>query len=58
MPLDYTDKDSNTTLQLDLIRVPATEGERASNGSILYNWGGPGATGLEAMAIYAEHMLK
>lgn len=51
VPLDYTDKSSNQTLDLDLIRYPAQNGP--SKGSILLNFGGPGQDGLNSMLSYA-----
>lgn len=40
VPLDYTDKSSNETLQLDLVKVLSPV--KPSKGSILFNFGGPG----------------
>ncbi|CAI4212347.1 unnamed protein product [Parascedosporium putredinis] len=51
VPLDYTDKSSNKTLELDLIKYPAQNGP--SQGSILLNFGGPGQDGLNSMVAYA-----
>lgn len=51
VPLDYTDKTSNKTLDLDVIKYPAQNGP--SKGSILLNFGGPGQDGLNSMISYA-----
>lgn len=51
VPLDYTNASSNATLELDLIRYPATNGP--SKGSVLLNFGGPGQDGLNSMLGYA-----
>lgn len=51
VPLDYTDKSSNETVKLDLIRVPATK--QPALGSILLNYGGPGLTSLATTAELA-----
>ena len=48
VPLDYTDKSSDTKLSLDIIKIPALHGPKA--GSIFFNWGGPGGDGLTNMA--------
>lgn len=59
VPLDYTDNTSEATLTLDLRRVPAAqldENGKARKGSILFNFGGPGASGLLDMALFAERL--
>ncbi|KAM3518210.1 hypothetical protein NHJ13051_008353 [Beauveria bassiana] len=48
VPLDYTDDKSNKTVALNLIRVPATK--QPSLGSILMNFGGPGADAVSMTA--------
>ena len=48
VPLDYTDKSSDKTLSLEIIKVPALK--KPKLGSILFNWGGPGGDGLVNMA--------
>ncbi|KAI0116151.1 TAP-like protein-domain-containing protein [Hypoxylon sp. NC0597] len=52
VPLDYTDKSSNRTLNLDLIKYPAQKQPR--RGSLILNFGGPGQDGLNSMIDYAE----
>ena len=51
VPLDYTDKSCNKTLDLDVIKYPAQKGP--SKGSIMLNFGGPGQDGLNSMLDYA-----
>jgi hypothetical protein len=45
VPLDYTNESNGETIMLDLIKVKATE--KPFKGSVLYNPGGPGASGVE-----------
>lgn len=49
VPLGYTEPTSNATLNLELARVPAAF--QPSKGSILFNFGGPGATGRDNLAL-------
>ncbi|KAM0197786.1 hypothetical protein ACHAPI_004515 [Fusarium lateritium] len=46
VPLDYTNESNGQTIKLDLIKVKATA--KPYKGSVLFNPGGPGASGLEA----------
>jgi hypothetical protein len=55
VPLDYTEPNSNATLNLELDRVPAAV--QPSKGSILFNFGGPGATGRDNLALLAPLLL-
>ena len=48
VPLDYTSADSKETLQLQLLKVKATN--EPSQGSIIMNPGGPGASGVEEIS--------
>ncbi|KAF4806895.1 putative hydrolase [Colletotrichum siamense] len=48
VPLDYTSPNSRKTLDLQLLRIPATR--QPSKGSILFNFGGPGVAGRPTMA--------
>lgn len=48
VPLDYTDLNSNKTLQLDLVKVSAVK--QPKKGSILLNPGGPGEGGRDFVA--------
>lgn len=55
VPLDYLDIQSNKTLTLQLTRVPATNGE--SQGSIFFNFGGPGLEVRKTLVTQAEQLL-
>ncbi|KAL7619551.1 hypothetical protein AAE478_010091 [Parahypoxylon ruwenzoriense] len=48
VPLDYTQPNSNETLVIDLVRVPAPV--QPSKGSIIINFGGPGGTGRDTVS--------
>ncbi|KAM0248359.1 hypothetical protein ACHAP5_003533 [Fusarium lateritium] len=47
VPLDYTNESNGQTIKLDLIKVKATA--KPYKGSVLFNPGGPGASGVEAI---------
>ncbi|KAF5695521.1 alpha beta hydrolase superfamily hydrolase [Fusarium denticulatum] len=51
VPLDYTRKYSSNTTTLNLIKLKATEKstEKAPKGSIIMNFGGPGASGVDGL---------
>lgn len=53
VPLDYTDPESET-LDLSLLRVNATK--EPVRGSILFNPGGPGGSGVEYVAAGSENL--
>lgn len=55
VPLDYTDPESGT-LDLALIRVNATQ--EPVLGSVLWNPGGPGGTGVENLAVQSEELIE
>ncbi|KAK2591322.1 nedd8-conjugating enzyme UBE2F [Conoideocrella luteorostrata] len=55
VPLDYTDKTSNATLQLQLQRAPAKKPCKDTK-SILLNFGGPGADGILDFVYFSERM--
>jgi pimeloyl-ACP methyl ester carboxylesterase len=55
VPLDWSRPDG-TTIGLALIRAQATGGNRA--GSLLFDFGGPGGSGLEMMPYYASTVSK
>ncbi|KAH0422352.1 nedd8-like protein [Colletotrichum camelliae] len=48
VPLDYTSPNSSKTLDLQLLRIPATR--QPAKGSILFNFGGPSIAGRPTMA--------
>lgn len=51
VPLDYTDNKCNQTMDLELQRVKA---KGKSRGSVLVNFGGPGFTGTEDLAVFGK----
>lgn len=55
VPLDYTDKKGNATLELQLQRAPAKQKSKNAK-SILLNFGGPGADGIADFAYFAKRM--
>ncbi len=56
VPLDYTDPNSNATLTLELVKVTALE--QPSKGTIITNFGGPGAEGIYNLALYGSYYQK
>ena len=56
VPLDYSAKKSNSTLTLELLRVPALK--KPSKGSVLFNYGGPGQVGRMQLALEADQYLS
>ena len=56
VPLDYTDCSNRETVQLDLIKYKATK--EPYQGSILFNPGGPGVSGLTAVASRGKELIK
>ncbi|KAF5026424.1 hypothetical protein F66182_1489 [Fusarium sp. NRRL 66182] len=55
VPLDYTNKTDGETIKLDLIKAKATK--KPVKGSVLYNPGGPGGSGVEAIIRRGERLL-
>lgn len=55
VPLDYLDEQSNKTRLLQVSRVPAVNGE--SQGTIFFNFGGPGLEARQALISNAEQLL-
>jgi len=56
VPLDYTDQQSTATLDLQLLKVPATQSP--SRGSIIFNFGGPGDPARNNLAGRGDELLK
>lgn len=54
VPLDYTDDSNEATLDLDLIKVKATH--EPSMGCMLFNPGGPGASGVESVPYMVQEL--
>lgn len=52
VPLDYTEPDSGETLDLQILRIPALK--QPSKGSVFFNFGGPGASGIGEMALLGD----
>lgn len=48
VPLDYSNPKSGRKIQLQLIRVPSTQ--QPAKGSIIFNVGGPGGSGVKEIA--------
>ncbi|KAJ4135112.1 hypothetical protein NW768_004729 [Fusarium equiseti] len=55
VPLDYANSDNGKTIKLDLIRAKATK--KPSKGSILFNPGGPGPSGVESLLTSGSDLL-
>ncbi|KAF2671605.1 hypothetical protein BT63DRAFT_397980 [Microthyrium microscopicum] len=55
VPLDYTNPNSTATINLELLRIPAYK--KPSNGSILFNFGGPGDDGRMSLAAGLDRFL-
>ncbi|KAI1059299.1 hypothetical protein LB507_004025 [Fusarium sp. FIESC RH6] len=55
VPLDYSNPSNSPGIELNLIRAKATK--KPSMGSVLYNPGGPGGSGVEILLGNAEKML-
>ncbi|TPX08569.1 uncharacterized protein E0L32_009908 [Thyridium curvatum] len=51
LPIDYSNSSCGKTFEQPLLRVPASNGK--SKGSILLNFGGPGAEAMESLAKIA-----
>ena len=49
VPLDYTEPDFGENLDLQILRIPALK--QPSKGSVFFNFGGPGASGIGEMAL-------
>ena len=51
VPLDYTNKSSNATIDLNLVRVPVATGKK--KGTLQFNFGGPGIAGRSRLVSSA-----
>jgi hypothetical protein len=56
VPLDYVDPSSTATLDLELLKIPASK--NSSRGSIFFNFGGPGDDGSLDFVIYGAQLLR
>jgi pimeloyl-ACP methyl ester carboxylesterase len=56
-PLDWSDPDG-ATIDIALIRVGTSGPARGRIGSLIYNFGGPGGSGVTALPAFAEHYAK
>jgi hypothetical protein len=56
VPLDYADPSSTATLDLELLKIPASK--NSSRGSIFFNFGGPGDDGSLGFVIYGAQLLR
>ena len=56
-PLDYTNPNSSATYSLELLRIPVAA-NTTSKGSVIFNYGGPGAPGIPTTAGGAEVLRK
>jgi len=56
VPLDYTDSSSTATLDLELLKIPASK--NSSRGSIFFNFGGPGDDGSLDFTILGAQLLR
>ncbi|MEU9230514.1 alpha/beta fold hydrolase [Streptomyces massasporeus] len=56
-PLDWDDPKGDT-IGLELIRVRATGAENARIGSLIFNFGGPGGSGVTSLPAFAEGYEK
>ncbi|KAL2212472.1 alpha/beta-hydrolase [Sarocladium strictum] len=56
VPLDYTNCSNHETVQLDLIKYKAMK--KPHKGSILYNPGGPGVSGMNTVAARGNELVE
>lgn len=55
VPLDYTEPESLTTLTLTLVKIDAVK--QPAKGSILFNPGGPGGSGVHTVISQAQSLM-
>ncbi|ETS76223.1 hypothetical protein PFICI_11610 [Pestalotiopsis fici W106-1] len=56
VPLDYTNVSDTRTIDLALLRIPSLN--TTSKGSILFNFGGPGAEARNTLVSYEETLMR
>lgn len=56
VPLDYTNCSNHESIQLDVIKLKALN--EPSKGSILFNPGGPGLSGVQALAERGNDLMQ
>jgi hypothetical protein len=56
VPLDYTAASNGETIKLDLIKAKATK--KPYLGSVLYNPGGPGGSGVESVLWAGDEFVR
>ena len=56
VPLDYAEPNSSRTLELGLLKIPATK--QPADGTIIVNFGGPGTSGRVDMATTGVRLFK
>ena len=56
VPLDYGESNSSKTLELRLLKIPATK--QPADGTIIVNFGGPGVSGRLDMATTGVRLFK
>lgn len=56
VPLDYAESNSSKTLELRLLKIPATK--QPADGTIMVNFGGPGVSGRLDMATTGVRLFK
>jgi hypothetical protein len=55
VPMDYTNTDSNATINLQLLKVPAVHSPKKA--SVLFNFGGPGVEARLTLADMSQQLL-
>lgn len=55
VPKDYSDPNCEDRIRLDVVKAPATK--EPSKGSIFFNFGGPGASGIEDLRLQSPSIL-
>jgi hypothetical protein len=54
-PLDYTNKESDKMVDIQILRLKATK--QPSKGSIFFNFGGPGAAGIDEFGAFQARLI-